>query len=516
MAASPATDTGAETPRRILDVKGLRKAYGGIIALKKVDFELEPGEVHGLCGENGAGKSTLVKILGGLVAPTEGGIVVDGTALTPGHRTDPRLISIVHQELSIIPDLSVLDNVLMGDDRVGELFLRGRYAAEVRQQLDTIGLGHVDIDQPARELTLAEQQLVEITRGVMRGARILILDEPTATLSDNEIQRVFAAVRRLRDKGSTIVFISHRLPEVFDLTDRVTVFRNGEKISTTRTADLTTDELVRAMIGREVAAREQVAHHTEDVERPTRVRLKDFSVPGRFAPLDLKIGKGEIVAVVGQLGSGADLVVEALAGLRRGYVGAIEVDGVDVEARSTTQAIGHGIAYVPEDRAGKGVFLDATVETNITTSVLDRVTRFGFLQFGKASERARHLASLFTIDPKRLPSEVSHLSGGNQQKVAIAKAVALDPRVLLLNEPTRGVDIGARTEIYRQLQALAKTGMVVVFFTTDIEEVHELADRVVTIFRGAVVADRSCAHASMDDVLTDIIHGPRDNQERAA
>ena len=219
------------------------------------------------------------------------------------------------------------------------------------------------------------------------------------------------------------------------------------------------------------------------MERPTRVRLKGFSVPGRFAPLDLKVGKGEIVAIVGQLGSGADIVVEALAGLRRGYVGAVEVDGVDVEARSTAEAIGQGIAYVPEDRAGKGVFLDATVETNITTSVLDRVTRFGFLQFGKASERAASRRPLHHR-PKRLPSEVSQLSGGNQQKVAIAKAVALDPRVLLLNEPTRGVDIGARTEIYRQLQELAKTGMVVVFFTTDIEEVHELADRVVTIFRG--------------------------------
>lgn len=516
MAASPAMDTATEHSRRVLDVKGLRKAYGGIIALKKVDFELAPGEVHGLCGENGAGKSTLVKILGGLVAPSEGEIIVDGTTLTPGHRTDPRLISIVHQELSIIPDLTVLDNVLMGDDRIGELFLRTGYAPEVRRQLDTIGLSHVALDQPARELTLAEQQLVEITRGVMRGARILILDEPTATLSDNEIQRVFSAVRRLRDQGSTIVFISHRLPEVFDLTDRVTVFRNGEKISTTRTEDLTTDQLVRSMIGREVAAREHVAHHAEETQRPTRVRLGGFSVPGRFAPLDLKVGKGEIVAVVGQLGSGADIVVEALAGLRRGYDGSIEIDGSVVEARTTAQAIGHGIAYVPEDRAGKGVFLDATVETNITTSILDRVTRFGFLQFGKASERAKHLAGLFTIDPKRLPSEVSHLSGGNQQKVAIAKAVALDPRVLLLNEPTRGVDIGARTEIYRQLQELAKTGMVVIFFTTDIEEVHELADRVVTIFRGTVVADRGCAHASMDDVLTDIIHGPRDSQERAA
>ncbi|CAN7234495.1 sugar ABC transporter ATP-binding protein [Rhizobium sp. LjRoot254] len=493
----------------VLNVRGLRKTYGGVVALKNVDFDLMPGEIHGLCGENGAGKSTLVKILGGLVAPTEGEITVDGVALKAGRRTDPRLISIVHQELSIVPDLSVLDNVLMGDQSIGEFLFRRRYRAAIRRQLDDIGLSHVDLDQPARELGLAEQQLIEIARGVSRGARILILDEPTATLSDNEIHRVFTAVRWLRDQGSTIVFISHRLPEVFEFTDRITVFRNGERIVTKATAAFTTDELVQSMIGREVASRHALAESPAASSGEVRLATKAFSVAGRFDPIDLALEKGEVLAVVGQLGSGADAVIEAIAGLRKIYLGKIEVDGRLVEVRSVADAMNARIAYVSEDRAGKGVFLDAPIEINITSSILDRVTKLGFIRTGLAKAKARELAGRFQIDIRRLPHEVSTLSGGNQQKVSLAKAVALEPKILVLNEPTRGVDIGARTEIYRQLRELASSGMSILFFTTDIEEVHELADRVITVFRGAIVSDRATAGASIDDVLTDILHGPR-------
>jgi ribose transport system ATP-binding protein len=495
--------------KTVLDVRNLSKTFGGVVALRQVDFELRTGEIHGLCGENGAGKSTLVKILGGLVSPSDGKILIDDTPLKAGRRTDPRLISIVYQELSIIPDLSVLDNVLLGDQAIGEIYLRGRFADVVRRRLDALGLSHVDVNQPARELTLAEQQLVEIARGVERGARILILDEPTATLSDNEIQRVFAAVRWLRDRGSTIVFITHRLPEIFDLTDRVTVFRNGERVLTRETAGLTPGELVTAMIGREIAARRFTASATPADQPPVALQLSRVSVPGKYAPVDLSIQRGEIVAVVGQLGSGADILVETVAGLRKSYVGAISLDGDPIEVRSTKDAMRHRIAYVPEDRAGKGVFLDAQVEINMSASILERLSRAGFLRKAAGSEIARRLAARFQIDPGRLPSEVSQLSGGNQQKVALAKAVAVEPRLLVLNEPTRGVDIGARSEIYKQLRELAASGIVVLFFTTDIEEVQELADRVVTIFRGAVVGDRPIADAPMDDVLGDILHGPR-------
>lgn len=510
--------TTTSDPRaRVLDVCNLRKTYGGVVAIKNIDFELQAGEIHGLCGENGAGKSTLVKILGGLVAPTEGQISVDGVQLKSGKRTDPRLISIVHQELSIIPDLTVLDNVLIGDPTGGELMHRSRDAAAVRRQLDDIGLGHVHLNTMARKLSLAEQQLVEITRGVVRGARILMLDEPTATLSDSEIRRVFAAVRWLKKNGSTIVFISHRLPEVFELTDRITVFRNGERVVTRATSDFTSVQLVQAMIGREVSGRHALGDAATENGNRVRLKLREFAVPGRFQKLSFDVGQGEVIAVVGQLGSGADSVVEALAGLKATYRGSIELDGSKIEIRSVLDAMKSSIAYVSEDRAGKGVFLEAAIETNICSSILDRVSSFGFVLRSQARERARNLAAQFQIDARRLPHDVSTLSGGNQQKVSLAKAVALDPRVLILNEPTRGVDIGARTEIYKQLRELARKGMSLIFFTTDIEEVHELADRVITIFRGTVVSDRPTGEISMDDILRDILHGPAvTTQEHAA
>jgi ABC-type sugar transport system ATPase subunit len=492
--------------KTVLTVTGLRKTFGGVVALREVDFELKAGEIHGLCGENGAGKSTLVKILAGLIAPTAGHIEVEGVPLRPGRRTDPRQISIVYQELSIIPDLTVLDNVLLGDREIGEIYVRSRYVDVVRRQLDALGLGHIDVNQLARQLTLAEQQLVEITRGVLRGARILILDEPTATLSDNEIRRVFAAVRWLRDQGSTVVFITHRLPEIFELTDRVTVFRNGERVLTEPTSALDTASLVNAMIGREVAARQAMRAFRDAA--PAVLELSGLSVPGHYDPIDLSVGKGEVVAIVGQLGSGADILIETIAGLRRTYGGAIRLEGAPVEVRSTAKAMRHGIAYVPEDRAGKGVFLDASVETNMSASILGSIARLGFLRRALEGKIARALAARFQIDPGRLHSEVSQLSGGNQQKVALAKAVAAEPRLLVLNEPTRGVDIGARSEIYKQLRQLAASGVVVLFFTTDIEEVQELADRVVTIFRGAVVSDRATRDVAMDIVLKDILHGP--------
>lgn len=506
MQAHQSSGPSGEQPALV--VEELRKRYGGVEALRGVNFELRRGEIHALCGENGAGKSTLVKILGGLVEPSSGRITVAGAPLRTGRRTDPRLISIVHQELSIIPDLSVLDNILIGDDGLGEILRRSRYAADVRARLDQIGLSHVALDTPAKALTLGERQLVEIARGVARGARILLLDEPTATLSDAEIQRVFAAVRWLRDQGSTIVFISHRLPEVFELTDRVTVFRNGAHVLTADTASLTRAALVKAMIGHEVAARDHRSA-VAPTDARERIALSRVALPGRLSPVDLSFRRGEIAAIVGQLGSGADLLVEAVAG-GRSYDGQILVDGEPVRCRSARDAIGCGIAYVPEDRAGKGVFLDAPVETNITASILAQLSRMGFLRHRMAAKSVRDLAGQFTIDPRRLPADVCQLSGGNQQKVAIAKAAALDPRVLVLNEPTRGVDIGARTEIYGQLRAIAATGVTVLFFTTDIEEVLEFADRVVTVFRGRIVSDRPIAGLGMDDILTDIVHGPAD------
>jgi ABC-type sugar transport system ATPase subunit len=438
--------------------------------------------------------------------PDDGEIRVGGQLLRPGELTNPKLVSVVYQELSIIPHLSVLDNVLLGDPDISQLYIRRRYRTRARQTLDQLGLSDVPLNLEAGRLSIAEQQLLEICRAVMRGARVLILDEPTASLSDAEIQRVFQTVRWLRANGTAVVYISHRLPEIFALTDRTTVFRNGQRILTKPTAQWTNDELVAEMIGREVTS----AHATRDRAGPeaTVIELAGLGVAGKYRPVDLAFRAGEIVGIIGQLGSGANALVETLAGLERRYAGTIKVGGSVVEVTSIAAASRAGIAYVSEDRGGKSLFLGAPIEVNLTAAILDRLNRFGVLTLADARKQASDLARRFQIDVRRLPFAASTLSGGNQQKVAIAKSVALSPRILVLNEPTRGVDVGARTEIYREIQALAREGLVVLFFSTDLEEIRELSQRVITVFRGKIVRDLPVEETTMDSILGDVVRGP--------
>ncbi|NWA28663.1 sugar ABC transporter ATP-binding protein [Pseudomonas gingeri] len=498
----------------VLLASGLTKKYGGVEALSQVGFDLFSGEIHGLCGENGAGKSTLIKILGGLVKPDSGSIIVHGKPLRLGVRVDPELISIVHQELSIVPHLSVLDNIMLNCPG-GVLYWRGSLKARARNLLDIVGLEHVDSASLAQQLTLAEQQLVEIARGIASEAKVLLLDEPTATLSDVEIRKVFAVLRKLRDGGSTIVIVSHRLDEIFELTDRVTVFRNGRHVCTELTSALDGPALVKVMIGREVI---RGAHHAKpalEARSETALCVRALAINGKCGPFNLSFAQGETVAVVGQLGSGADLLLEALAGLHQQMSGEIFMGASSLSLNSINDAYQAGIAYVPEDRAAKGVFLDESIEINITSQVLDRISVAGVMVREKAQRKALQLAQDFQIDARRLTLDVSTLSGGNQQKVALAKAIAMTPKVLLLNEPTRGVDIGARAEIYERLSGLTNAGMSIVFYSSDLEEVMEVADRVITVYRGQVVNDKPRWTITGDDVLHDILHGT-DNLEACA
>ena len=498
----------------VLTVRNLRKSFGGVYALKGVDFDLQAGEIHALCGENGAGKSTLVRMIAGLMPQDEGEIRIDGNLLNRGELTSPKQVSVVYQELSIIPHLSVLDNVLLGDPDIPALYVRTRYKAQVRKTLNQLGLANLPLDVEAGRLAIAEQQLLEICRAVMRGARVLILDEPTASLSDAEIQRVFETVRWLRGQGTAVIYISHRLPEIFALTDRVTVFRNGQRILTKPTPEWTNDELVSEMIGREVTSAHSARDHAFYAAAQTVVELQGVGVAGKYRPVHLSFRTGEIIGIVGQLGSGANAIIETLAGLERHHSGSIHIGGAQVDLTSIAAAKRAGIAYVSEDRGGKSLFLGAPIEVNLTAAILDRLNRFGVLALSDARNRAAELARRFQIDVRRLPLATSTLSGGNQQKVAIAKSVALEPKLLVLNEPTRGVDVGARTEIYREIQALAHQGLVVLFFSTDLEEIRELSQRVITVFRGEIVNDLPVEETTMDSILGDVVRGPA--RERAA
>ncbi|WP_200956618.1 sugar ABC transporter ATP-binding protein [Rhizobium sp. Root1204] len=491
----------------MLIASGITKRYGGVAALTDAGFQLNKGEILGLCGENGAGKSTLIKILGGIVTPDSGSLSIDGAAVHFGHRPDPSLLSIVHQELSIIPHLSVLDNIMMGRRGAGGFYFRRSFETETRDLLQQVGLQHVQPTMLAGKLTLAEQQLIEIARGLASNSRVLLLDEPTATLSDAEINKVFAVLRQLRERGASIVIVSHRLAEVFSLTDRITVFRNGRHIFTQPTSSLTPHELVRAMIGRDVEHAKRATDGGVDRKASPRISADELTVKNSFGPVDIKIWPGEVVAIVGQLGSGADAILETFAGLRKPAAGKLRADGREIVFGGISDAYRNGIAYVAEDRAGRGVFLTASIEVNITSQILDRISPRGLVSAQLSRHRTLDLARAFAIDPNRVSHLVSTLSGGNQQKVSLAKAAACDPTLLLLNEPTRGVDVGARSEIYARLRQMADAGLAIAFYSTDLEEVMEIADRIVTVYRGKVVRTVERDFTNPDEILRDILHG---------
>jgi ribose transport system ATP-binding protein len=497
--AAPAGET-------LVRAQGVTKSYGGVQALVRADLELKGGEIHALLGENGAGKSTLVKIVAGREQADGGELEIAG-----GHGD----VSVVYQELTIVPALSVLDNVFLGHPDVRQLMRRRSLRPRARQYLDALGLQHVDLDKPAGDLPLAERQLVEIVRATARECRTVILDEPTATLSDVEIERVFAAARRLRDSGCAVVWISHRLKEVFELADTVTVMRNGAHVSTDPASALSTDELVARMIGsRALQERERVARVHASGSGTARVRLERLSLPGRFAPLDLELAAGEIVGITGQIGSGADWVTKTVAGLGRDRGGRVVVDGRAVGRAGVREALAHGISFVSGDRAKYGVFLDVTVERNISSMVLGEVAPKGVLQRGTERSLGERLGGLMAIDRRRQGSRAGELSGGNQQKVSLAKSIAPGPKLLVLNEPTRGVDVGARAEIYDHLRKLADDGAAVLLFSTDLVEIVEACDRVVTMFRGRVVREAGVEGLDEQAILRDILH-PQDEEVAA-
>lgn len=487
-----------------LAVRGLTKRFGATTALYEADLTLAAGEVRALCGGNGAGKSTLVKILTGVLQPTAGVISIDGVPVRlPNPVAAQRAgLALVAQELSLAPDLSVVDNLWLGHAaapfrrRTAEAYAKGRAA------LAEVGLERLDLDAPVRGLGLGERQLLEIARGLVRDARILILDEPTATLSDHEIALVFAAVRRLKRRGRSVILITHRLGEVFELCDTLTVMRNGAVVASGDVAGVSRDQLIEWMLGRRLDEVYPAGGAAGDVV----LDVAGLGIPGVVADVALTCRAGEIVGVVGQLGSGAIEVVRALAGLEHAATGVVLVRGRQVRLGSVARGVAAGIQFVSEDRAEEGVFLRLDAGTNLTATRIADHAALGVVGGRGLRAVARRLAAGVSFDPTRLASRVDELSGGNQQKLAVGRCAERQGCVLLLNEPTRGVDMGARADIYRLLRTFCAAGFGIVLASTDMEEVHGMADRIVTMFRGRVV--RIHARGAFDEaaILADITH----------
>lgn len=496
----------ARTSPELVRVAGLVKSYGGTRAVQDASFTIEAGEIHALCGHNGAGKSTVVKMLSGQESPDAGAIHLAGTAQElRGRKAAQRAgIALVDQELSVVPALTVAENLVLGDLRTSWVNRRREVAARSRTLLDEVGLEHVRPEQPLAELGIGERQLVEIARALGQDARLVILDEPTATLSDVESRHVYAAVRKVAAAGRAVLFVSHRLGEVLELCDAVTVMRDGVVVATSSTQQLTVDDLIVQMLGdAPTRGRRDGRPDVGDVVLSAR----GLSVPGRVHGVDLTLQAGAVHALAGQLGSGASEVLRALAGLEPAAGGVVEVDAAIVRSGHPRSAAAAGIAFVSNDRKSEGLFLDKPIGWNLLATRLPDVSRAGVLGRARWRLALDRLLDLCGLDPQRAAHPVGSLSGGNQQKVFVGRCLDRDDvRVLLLDDPTRGVDVGGRAAIHDLLRDAAARGMAVLFSSTELEELLDLADEVVTMHQGVAVR-RHDEEVSGTVLLREMTHG---------
>jgi len=493
------------SPPPRLELSGISHSFGAVRALLDVSLNVAPGEIRGLCGHNGAGKSTLISVVAGLIAPDAGSVRVDGAER---HFSGPRDaqasgIAWVDQELSTVPSLTIAENLALGSSGLGLLRSRAEERRAASEQLEPVGLGHRRPDELVASLSLGERQLVEIARALSRGARLLILDEPTATLTDLEIERVFAAVRRVAAGGCSVVFVSHRLREVLDLCDSVTVMRDGRVVSEAPTADLTAPQLVEAMLGEQPV---RAARDRRESEGEVVLSVRGLRVGGRVHDFSHEFHAGHVYGIAGQVGAGASEVLRALAGLMPAATGEVQVIGRPLNIRHPVSARRSGLGFVANDRKSEGLFLGRSVAENLTVTRLGEVSSFGLLSRRRERARAHQVASHVHVAGDRLEHAVGLLSGGNQQKALVGR-YALDRsiRVLLVDEPTRGVDVGGRAAIHDLLAGSAREGLTVIFATSDLEELLELAMTVITMRAGHVVGVYA-NDVSHQAVLADLTH----------
>jgi rhamnose transport system ATP-binding protein len=471
-------------------LRGVAKSFAGVDACKDVELEIHVGEVIALVGENGAGKSTAMKCLDGLYAPSEGHIEVSGVPVQFNSPRDAEAvgISMIPQELDLFPELSIAENLFVGRARPRNRWGGFDHRAMKRRASSIMSSLGVDIDvsAPVKSLSAAMGKLVEIGRALNRDARLVIMDEPTAALTDREAERLFAVIKRLKVAGVAIVYVSHRLEEVFVISDRIVVMRDRRLIRSGPTTSFTVASLVEAMVGRPF---EKL--YLRQARDPGEVVLsvRDLSCGRRFSNVSFEIRRGEILGVSGLIGAGRSELAQAIYGIAPADSGEIFLDGRPITIRSVATALESGIAYLPEERRSQGLILPFSIASNISFAVLSRFTRLGFIDRGREGEFAQAAARSFTVSGAALSAPVEVLSGGNQQKVLLAKILALDPKVVILDEPTRGVDVGAKSEIYGIIDRLAARGKAVLLISSEMNEVLSMSDRIIVMHEGRITAE---------------------------
>ena len=490
-------------------MQGISKSFGPVRVLEGIDFSVAGGEIHALVGENGAGKSTLMKILSGAHTADSGSIRIDDQAVTIRSTTEAEAlgIAIIHQELNMIPQLSVMDNLFLGREpsRFG-VIERRRLRDESASWLSKVGAGHIDVNRTAESLSIGLQQLVEIAKALSLNARVLIMDEPTASLTEREIGTLFEIMRDLKSRGVGIVYVSHRMEEIFKICDRVSVLRDGHFVGERAVSETSFDEVVRMMVGREIKER---FPKRELPLGPVRLKVDGLADRGHIAGIHFEVRSGEVLGVAGLIGAGRSRILNTLFGVNRKTSGEVLLDGRSLSIASPAEAIAAGLGFVTEDRKSQGLVLGLSLRENVTLVHLKKYARVGIIDRQAEDSAVKALMDALQIRARDAELEVKALSGGNQQKVVFAKWLAEPPKVLLLDEPTRGVDVGGKAEIYHTINRLAAAGTAIVMVSSELPEVLAISDRILVMREGRQAAIFDAKSTNQEQIITVATEGLR-------
>lgn len=485
-----------------IQMQDIHKAFGTNQVLSGVDFELQEGEVHALMGENGAGKSTLMNILIGLHQRDQGKITIDGKETYFGSPKEAEELGItfIHQELNVWPEMTVLDNLFIGKEITSSLGLLNtkQMKALANEQFAKLSV-RIPLERPAGECSVGQQQMIEIAKALMTDAKVIIMDEPTAALTEREIQKLFGVIASLKKNGVSIVYISHRMEEIFTICDRITIMRDGRTVDTKAIAETNFDEVVRKMVGRELTERYPVRNPSYG---EVVLEVRNASSKGIFQNVSFEVRAGEVLGFAGLMGSGRTEMMRTIFGLDRMDSGELFIRGHKVNIRKPTDAVSHGIGFITEDRKDEGLVLDFSIRENMVLPNLFSFSSKGFISGAKEQEFVDTLIQRLQIKTQSSETSARNLSGGNQQKVVIAKWVGIGPSVLILDEPTRGVDVGAKREIYQLMNELTDRGVAIIMVSSELPEVLGMSDRVAVVHEGHISGVLSREEATQEKIMT--------------
>lgn len=484
----------------ILTLKNVTKQYPGVIALDHMNLEIYPGEVHALMGENGAGKSTLIKVISGAIKPNGGTIIYEDKeydSMTPA--LSKKLgIGVIYQEFNLVPDLSVAENIFLGQKLTkGHTINRKLMNQKAAELMDSFGID-IDVAQEVKSLTVAYQQLVEITKTISTDVKVLIMDEPSAPLTNREIEAMFGIVRKLKEKGVAIIYISHRMEEIFALADRITVMRDGKYVGTEMAADIDQTDLIRMMVGRTLDEQFPVV---EKEIGDVVLEVKNLSTDALLKNISFSVRKGEILGLAGLVGAGRTETARAIFGADAKTSGEIYIHGCQRDIRKPRQAIKEGIAYIPEDRKKHGALLGMSIRENISFICIKDISKVGFVDKTKDKELSEKYIRELSIKTPSMEQLTQNLSGGNQQKVVLAKSLASNSDIILFDEPTRGIDVGAKKEIYVLMNELARQGMAIIMISSEMEELLGMSDRILVMHEGEMMGELRKEEATQEKIL---------------